>query len=100
MLSSQEDPVKARIIEAELALESVTELLEVAAADLEAGTRTKAEAFVANAPPLWGYDRDTERLFLTLDIAISAIEADPTFGGGYALAAACLYRMGMRDTDI
>lgn len=100
MLSSQEDPVKARIIEAELALETVADLLEVAPSELAAGSRTQAEAFVANAPPLWGYDRDTERLFLALDIAISAIETDPTYAGGYALAAACLYRMGMRDTDI
>jgi tetratricopeptide (TPR) repeat protein len=100
MLSSQEDPVKARIIEAELALETVSGFLELSPADLVPGTRSQAEAFVANAPVLWGYERDTERLFLCLDIAVSAIQADPTFGGGYALAAACIYRMGVRDVDI
>lgn len=100
MLSSQEDPVKARIIEAELALDVVADLLERSPADLKKGTRSKGEAFISNTPPLWGYDRDTERLFLALDIAVSAVQADPTFGGGYALAAACLYRMGMRDTDV
>lgn len=100
MLSSQEDPVKARIIEAELALEVVSGFLELSVGDLVPGQRSQAEAFVANAPQLWGYERDTERLFLCLDIAVSAIQADPTYGGGYALAASCIYRMGVRDVDI
>ncbi|MBX3475823.1 MAG: tetratricopeptide repeat protein [Planctomycetes bacterium] len=100
MLSSQEDPVRARIIEAELALEVASGFLEMSVGDLVPGARSQAEAFVANAPQLWGHERDTERLFLCLDIAVSAIQADPTFGGGYALAAACIYRMGVRDVDI
>lgn len=100
MLSSQEDPVKARIIEADLALEVVSGFLELSPSELVPGARSQAEAFVANAPQLWGHERDTERLFLCLDIAVSAIQADPTFGGGYALAAGCIYRMGVRDVDI
>lgn len=100
MLSSQEDPVKARIIEADLALEVVSGFLDMSPSELVPGARSQAEAFVANAPQLWGHERDTERLFLCLDIAVSAIQADPTFGGGYALAAACIYRMGVRDVDI
>ncbi len=100
MLSSQEDPVKARIVETELALEVVSGFLETSPRDLIPGARSQAEAFVANAPSLWGYERDTERLFLTLDIAVSAIQADPTYGGGYTLAAACMFRMGVRDVDI
>jgi len=100
MLSSQEDPVRARIIEAELALEVASGFLEMSPSELVPGTRSQAEAFTANAPVLWGYERDSERLFLCLDIAVSAIQADPTYGGGYALAAACIYRMGVRDVDI
>ncbi|MCC6464414.1 MAG: tetratricopeptide repeat protein [Planctomycetes bacterium] len=100
MLSSEEDPVRARIIESELALEAVAGFLELDAGNLLAGVRSQAEAFIANSPSLWGYERDTERLFMTLDIAVSAIQADPTFGGGYALAANCIYRLGTRDVDI
>lgn len=96
---TQEDPVKGRILEAEMALSAVSELLELEKSSLKPGVRSKAEAFVANAPSLYGYDRDAERIFLTLDIAESAIESDPTFGGGYALAAACIYRLGAKEVD-
>lgn len=95
-----EDYVQARILEAEFALEPVHGYLDLDIGKLIAGERTQAEAFLANAPSLYGYERDTERIYLTLDIAVSAIQADPTFGGGYALAAACIYRLGVQDTDI
>ncbi len=97
---AKEDLVRARIIEAGMALSPVQPLLEQDVAGLEPGVRTQAEAFVANAPTLYGYERDAERIFMVLDIAVSAVKADPTFGGGYAMVAACIYRLGVQDIDI
>jgi tetratricopeptide (TPR) repeat protein len=94
------DLVASRIIEAGLALEPVTEFLEADIANLKPGVRSQGEAFVANAPSLYGYERNQERIALTLDVAISAIKADPTYGGGYALVAMCVYRLGVQDADI
>lgn len=73
--------------------------LGIPAQNLLAGERSQAEAFIANAPRLFQRDRDVESIFMTIGIAISAIQADPTYGGGYALAAECLYRMGVISTD-
>ncbi|MCC7509492.1 MAG: hypothetical protein IT464_08965 [Planctomycetes bacterium] len=95
-----EDHVRARILEADFALEPVHGFLELEIKDLLPGVRTQAEAFLANAPSLYGYERDTERIYMTLDIAVSAMQADATFGGGYALAAACIYRLGVQDSDL
>ena len=100
MQHQDEDLIKARILEAEMALEPASPFLETDPRDLVPGERTQAEAFIANAPSLYGYERDQERIFMALDIAVSAIQADPTFGGGYALAAACIYRLGVKDVDI
>ncbi|MEZ5993290.1 MAG: hypothetical protein R3E76_13210 [Planctomycetota bacterium] len=100
MQHQDEDLIHARIIEAAMALEAASPYLEMSINDLMPGERSQAEAFVANAPSLYGYERDTERLFMALDIAVSAVQADPTYGGGYALAAACLYRLGVVDVDI
>jgi tetratricopeptide (TPR) repeat protein len=100
MPDPNEDLVKARILESEMALGSVQTLLDKDIADLKPGVRTQGEAFIANAPTLYGYERDTERIFMVLDLAASAINADPTYGGGYALAAACVYRLGVQDVDI
>jgi tetratricopeptide (TPR) repeat protein len=96
----EEDLVQARILEAGMALEPASPFLEMDIKDLTPGERTQAEAFCANAPSLYGYERDTERIFMVLDLAVSAIQADPTFGGGYALAAACIYRLGVLDIDV
>jgi tetratricopeptide (TPR) repeat protein len=93
------DIIKAKILEAEMALSPVRAMLDADATDLKPGIRSQAEAFVANAPSLYGHEHDSERIFMTLDIAVSAIESDPTFGGGYALAAACIYRLGSREVD-
>ncbi len=41
-----------------------------------------------------------EKLLLSLDVAVSAIQADPSYGAGYAYVAAALYRIGFDDTDI
>ncbi len=95
-----EDLVKARILESEMALGSVQAMLDKDIAELKPGVRSQGEAFVANAPSLYGYERDTERIFMALDVAVSAINADPSYGGGYALAAACVYRLGVKDVDI
>ena len=100
MQHQDEDLVQARILEANMAIEPATPFLEMAIEDLAAGERTQAEAFCANAPSLYGYERDTERIFMVLDIAVSAVQADPTFGGGYALMAACIYRLGVLDVDV
>ena len=100
MQHQDEDLIKARILEAEMALESASPFLEVAISDLTPGARSQAEAFLANAPSLYGYERDIERIFMVLDLAVSAVQADPTFGGGYSLAAACMYRLGVIDVDI
>ncbi|MCA8914190.1 MAG: hypothetical protein KDB90_02170 [Planctomycetes bacterium] len=100
MLQDGEDHIKARILEAEMALGSAAPFLEMSIEDLSAGVRTQAEAFLANAPSLYGYERDTERIFMVLDLAVSAIQADPTYGGGYSLAASCIYRLGVIDVDI
>jgi tetratricopeptide (TPR) repeat protein len=95
-----EDLVQARILEANMALEAASPFLEMEPENLRAGIRSQAEAFCANAPSLYGYERDTERIFMVLDLAVSAVQADPTYGGGYALAAACVYRLGVVDVDI
>ncbi|MBZ0137876.1 MAG: tetratricopeptide repeat protein [Planctomycetes bacterium] len=100
MQHQDEDLVQARILEAGMALEPATPFLELAITDLTPGERTQAEAFCANAPSLYGYERDLERIFMVLDLAVSAIQADPTFGGGYALSAACIYRLGVLDIDV
>jgi tetratricopeptide (TPR) repeat protein len=95
-----EDLIAARIMEAQMALTPAAPYLDLPQDQLIAGARSQAEAFIANAPSLYGYERDTERLFMALDIAVSAIQADPTYGGGYSLAAACIYRLGVIDVDI
>jgi tetratricopeptide (TPR) repeat protein len=95
-----EDLVQASILEANMALEAASPFLEMDPAKLRPGVRSQAEAFCANAPSLYGYERDKERTFMVLDLAVSAIQADPTYGGGYALAAACIYRLGVVDVDI
>ncbi|MCB9893243.1 MAG: tetratricopeptide repeat protein [Planctomycetes bacterium] len=100
MQHQDEDLIKARILEAEMALAPAAPYLEMEITDLVGGERSQAEAFLANAPSLYGYERDTERIFMVMDLAVSAIQADPTFGGGYALAAACIYRLGVVDVDI
>lgn len=100
MQHQDEDLVQARILEATMAIEPATPFLELAIEDLVPGERVQAEAFCANAPSLYGYERDTERIFMVLDIAVSAVQADPTFGGGYALMAACIYRLGVLDVDV
>ncbi|MCB9933714.1 MAG: hypothetical protein H6841_09880 [Planctomycetes bacterium] len=100
MQHSGEDHILARILEAEMALAPAAPYLNLPVSDLIAGARSQAEAFIANAPSLYGYERDTERIFMVLDLAVSAVQADPTFGGGYALAAACVYRLGVIDVDI
>lgn len=100
MQHQDEDLIQARILEANMAIEAASPFLEMDPADLMAGVRSQAEAFCANAPSLYGYERDTERIFMVLDLAVSAIQADPTYGGGYALAAACIYRLGVKDIDI
>lgn len=64
------------------------------------GNRASAEAFVANAPSLFGHHIPFEKLMLALDVAVSAIQADPSFGAAYAYAAAAVYRAGFEDTDI
>lgn len=83
-----------------MAIEAASPFLEMAIEELTPGERTQAEAFCANAPSLYGYERDTERIFMVLDLAVSAVQADPTYGGGYALMAACLYRLGVLDIDV
>ncbi|MCA8910655.1 MAG: hypothetical protein KDB82_03035 [Planctomycetes bacterium] len=100
MQHQNEDLIQAKILEAAMAIEPASPYLEMDINDLMAGERTQAEAFVANAPSLYGYERDQERIFMVLDLAVSAVQADPTYGGGYALAAACLYRLGVVDVDI
>lgn len=100
MQHQDEDLIAARIMEAQMALTPAAPFLDLPQDQLIAGARSQAEAFIANAPSLYGYERDTERLFMALDIAVSAIQADPTYGGGYALAAACIYRLGVIDVDI
>jgi tetratricopeptide (TPR) repeat protein len=100
MQHQDEDLIHARILGANMALEPAGIYLEMDPADLKPGNRTQAEAFCANAPSLYGYERDQERIFMVLDLAVSAIQADPTYGGGYALAAACIYRLGVKDVDI
>lgn len=99
MSNEQEDHIAARILEAEMAIEPVASYLELTSDQIIAGNRDQAEAFVANAPSLYGYERDVERIFMTLDIAVSAVQSDPTYGGGYSLIAACLYRLGVEDFD-
>lgn len=94
-----EDHIAARVLEAQMALEVVQGFLGIPEKDLISGERTQAEAFIANAPKLFQKDRDTENLLMALDIGISAIQTDPTYGGGYALVAECVYRMGVIDTD-
>ncbi|MCF6229031.1 MAG: tetratricopeptide repeat protein [Planctomycetes bacterium] len=94
-----EDLVAAQVLEAQMALEVVSGFLSIPVKDLISGERTQAEAFVANAPKLFQKDRDTENLFMALDIGISAIQTDPTYGGGYTLVAECVYRLGVIDTD-
>lgn len=99
-MTDQEDPILAKLIEANMALEPVHGFLEMPVDQLLRGSRSQAEAFEANAPLLYGYERDTERIFMVIDLAVSAIQADPTYGGGYAMAAACVYRLGVQDVDI
>ena len=100
MQHQDEDLVQARILEANMAIEPATPYLETSIEDITVGERTQAEAFCANAPSLYGYERDTERIFMVLDLAVSAVQADPSFGGGYALMAACIYRLGVLDADV
>lgn len=100
MDQGEEDHVAARIIETEMAVEPVAGFLELGPQDLMPGNRDQSEAFVANAPSLYGRERDIERLFMVLDVAVSAVQADPLYGGGYSLIAACIYRMGVRDFDL
>ncbi|GIK54028.1 MAG: hypothetical protein BroJett014_30010 [Planctomycetota bacterium] len=64
------------------------------------GDRPRAEAFLANAPSLYGHQLPFEQILASMDIGVSAIQADPCFGGGYAWVAGCLYRIGFEDTDI
>lgn len=66
----------------------------------KSGDRPAAEAFLANAPSLYGHMFSLEQLLVALDIGVSAIEADPRFGGGYAFVSSCIYRLGFEDTDI
>jgi tetratricopeptide (TPR) repeat protein len=99
-MTDQEDPILAKLIEANMALEPVHGFMELPVDQLLRGSRSQAEAFEANAPLLYGYERDTERIFMVIDLAVSAIQADPTYGGGYAMAAACVYRLGVQDVDI
>jgi tetratricopeptide (TPR) repeat protein len=87
------DIVMASVIEASSTLEPVSHLLEKSPEEIKRGDRTKAEAFVANAPSLYAPDLDVDSVGLVLDVAVSAIEADPTYGGGYALAAGCLLQL-------
>ncbi|MHC4840521.1 MAG: hypothetical protein ACYTDT_06095, partial [Planctomycetota bacterium] len=94
-----EDLIAARVLEVEMGLEVVAGFLTLPVKDLIPGERAKAEAFVANAPKLFQKDRDVEMLFMTLDVAVSAVQTDPTWGGGYALVADCVYRMGVLNTD-
>lgn len=100
MQHQDEDLIHARILEAAMAIEPASVYLEMDIKDLLPGERSQAEAFVANAPSLYGYERDIERLFMVLDLAVSAVQADPRYGGGYAMAAACMYRLGVIDVDI
>jgi tetratricopeptide (TPR) repeat protein len=100
MQHQDEDLAHARILEANMALEPAAGYLDLDPKDILPGVRSQAEAFCANAPSLYGYERDTERIFMVLDLAVSAIQADPRYGGGYALAAACIYRLGVIDVDI
>ena len=97
-MSSEEDPVLARIIESGFVLEPASPFLTME--HPVAGARSEAEAFIANAPSLYGYERDYERQSMVMDVAVSAVQADPTYGGGYALVAASLYRVGVQDVDI
>src|SRR5690606_8602998 len=97
MLTNLDDPVRTRLIEAELALSTVADLLDTPVERLQPGDRRKAEAFGAKAPVVQGHARDTERLFVSLDVSVSAIRADPAYGGGYALVASCIYRMGASE---
>ncbi|MEE9312881.1 MAG: hypothetical protein V3V10_10790, partial [Planctomycetota bacterium] len=94
-----EDHIAARVLEAQMALEVVKGFLGIPVKELISGERSQAEAFIANAPKLFQKDRDTESLFMAVDIGVSAIQADPTYGGGYALVADCVYRLGVIDTD-
>lgn len=91
------DAIAAVLMEADMALTEAKDLRD--RDDVSPGVRSQAEAFYHNAPSLYGYDRDRERIFMTLDIAVSCIQADPTFAGGYALAAACIYRLGVESED-
>lgn len=90
--------VAEKLVQALNMLDPVSELL--AGPLPEAGNRSAAEAFLANAPTLFGHQLPFEKLLLSLDIAVSVIQADPTLGAGFAYAAAALYRIGFEDTDI
>ncbi len=63
------------------------------------GDSARALAACAGAPTLYRYHSDIPQLLQTLDIAASAVVADPCCGAGYALAAECLFRLGFEDRD-
>jgi tetratricopeptide (TPR) repeat protein len=90
--------VPEKLVQALNMLDPVSELLSGPLP--AAGNRGSAEAFLANAPTLFGHQLPFEKLLLALDIAVSAIQADPTLGAGFAYAAAALYRVGFEDADI
>lgn len=90
--------VSEKLVQALNMLDPVSELLTGPVPST--GNRGSAEAFLANAPTLFGHLLPFEKLLLALDIAVSAIQADCTLGAGYAYAAAAMYRIGFEDTDI
>ena len=93
-----EPSISEKLVQALNVLDPVSEFLRGPAP--AAGNRASAEAFLANAPSLFGHQLSLEQLLLSLDVAVSAIQADPSFGAGYAYVAAALYRIGFADTDI
>lgn len=94
----QEPSISEKLVQALNVLDPVSEFLQGPAP--AAKDRAAAEAFLANAPSLFGHQLPLEKLLLSLDVAVSAIQADPSFGAGYAYVAAALYRIGFADTDI
>lgn len=90
--------ITEKLVQALNVLDPVSELLQGPAAN--PGNRAAAEAFLANAPSLFGHQLPFEKLLLSLDVGVSAIQADSTLGAAYAYIATALYRIGYEDADI
>lgn len=90
--------ITEKLVQALNVLDPVSDMLTGAAP--AQGNRASAEAFLANAPTLFGHQLPFEKLLLSLDVAVSALQADPSLGAAYAYIATALYRIGYADVDI